>query len=130
MQLCAACSRHVFHDAPACPFCGASLRASPAPATTLIGLALGVALAGCGGKTGNSEGGSSSSGDTTSTSEGSVSASTTSGGDTDGQRAAQRSSARADQPPARWFSGVTSSQSSARVVPGSSSKCSRRPNPC
>ena len=44
MQLCAACSRHVFHDAPACPFCGASLRASPAPATTLIGLALGVAL--------------------------------------------------------------------------------------
>jgi hypothetical protein len=82
MQLCAACSRHVFHDAPACPFCGASLRASPAPASALIGLALGVALTGCGSKPGDSGDGSSSTTGTSTTD--SVSGSST-GAPTTGQ---------------------------------------------
>lgn len=79
---CPTCSRHVFAETSACPFCGTVLRAGVAP-PTVLGLVLGVALAGCGGPssetTGTSDtGGSDSNSSTVSSTSGPTTGVTTS----------------------------------------------------
>jgi hypothetical protein len=65
---CPTCSRHVFPETSACPFCGTALRAGVAPPTAVLGLMLGVALAGCGGPSSETTGTSDTGGGTDSAS--------------------------------------------------------------
>lgn len=86
VQPCPSCSRHLIHEAAACPFCGLPLRAGLAPQALVGVVALGALLHGCGPKAGDTTDGNGSTGAAGSTgapTSSTASSSTSSSGDSD-----------------------------------------------